>query len=133
MQSSDSSNARSRRDLKNLLARSVAYGELGQFDKRLTDSIVSLRNEMTALRGEMIVRIDGVGAAVNTRIDGVDARLDSVNTRIDVLASQMNTRIDSLTEQVNTRIDALTQRVDDALNIRERLVALEAKFVARNS
>ena len=118
-------------------------GELGQFDKRLTDGIASLRSEMTALRGEMIARIDGMGAATNARIESVraelNARIDTlgaaVNARIDSVDSRLdsvNTRIDALGGQVNTRIDALTQRVDDALNIRERLVALEARF-ARSS
>jgi hypothetical protein len=35
--------------------------------------------------------------------------------------------------QVNTRIDAVSQRLDDDLNVRERLVAVEAKPAARNS
>ncbi len=83
-------------------------GELGQLDKRMTENITSLRNEM-------IARIDSLRTEVNSRIDS--------------LRTELNSRIDA----VNTRIDALSQRLDDALNIRERLIALESKFAARNS
>ena len=54
-----------------------------------------------------------------------------MNARIDASNVQLNTRIDALGAQVNTRIDALAQRLDDALNVRERLVAVEATLAAR--
>jgi hypothetical protein len=81
-------------------------GEMQQLDKRLSESIGSLRNEM------------------QTEIRSVNARIDASNV-------QVNTRIDALGAQVNTRIDALAQRLDDALNVRERLVAVEATLAAR--
>ncbi len=89
--------------------------ELGQLDRRQTENMTSLRNEMMSLRNEMSVRLDSLRTELISRIDAV------------------NTRIDAVAGQVNTRIDALSQRLDDALNIRERLIALESKFAARNS
>ena len=100
-------------------------GELGQFDKRMSENNSSLRSEIVSLRNEMQAEI----RALHTRVESVAAQ---VNTRIDSLSTEINTRIDSLSTQVNTRIDALTQRLDDALNVRERLVALEAKLASRN-
>ncbi len=90
-------------------------GELGQLDGRQTENMTSLRNEM-------IARTDSLRTEVNSRIDAVDSRIENVNTRIDAVGAQLN-----------TRIDALSQRLDDALNIRERLIALETKFAAWNS
>ena len=90
-------------------------GELGQFDKRMSETNSSLRSEIASLRNEM------------------QAEIRALDTRIDSIGSQLNTRIDSVGTQVNTRIDALTQRLDDALNVRERLIAVEAKLATRNN
>ena len=56
----------------------------------------------------------------------VNSRFDSFKTEVHGGFDMVNSRFDS----VNTRIDALSQRLDDALNIRERLVALETRFEA---
>jgi len=101
-------------------------GEMQQMDKRHSENITSLRNEMQAeLR------------AVNSRIDGLaeqmSSRINVLNERFDGLGNQLNARIDGLGGQLNIRIDALSQRLDDALNIRERLIALETKLAARNN
>jgi septal ring factor EnvC (AmiA/AmiB activator) len=71
-------------------------GELSQFDKRMTENNSSLRSEIVSLRNEMQSEIRA-----------------------------LITRIESVATEVNTRIDALTQRLEDALNVRERLLAVE--------
>jgi hypothetical protein len=90
-------------------------GELGQFAKRMSENNSSLRSEIAPLRSEM------------------RAEIRVLNTRIDAVGNQLNTRIDALGMQVNARIDELTQRLDDALNVRQRLIAVEAKLAGRNS
>jgi hypothetical protein len=87
-------------------------GEMAQTDKRITENVTSLRNET-------IARIDSI------RTEG-KSRFDSLRTEVHGGFDIVNSRFDN----VNTRIDALSQRPDDALNIRERLVALEARFEA---
>jgi hypothetical protein len=76
-------------------------GEMAQMDKRITENFTSLRNET-------IARIDGLRGEMNSRFEIVNNQFG----------------------KVDTRLDALSQRLDDALNIRERLVALEARFDA---
>jgi uncharacterized coiled-coil DUF342 family protein len=102
-------------------------GELGQFDKRMTENAASLRSEIGSLRNETIVRMDSLRTDVNSRFEAVNARIDGLSERLDArinaLGERLDARIGALGERLDTRIDALSQRLDDALNIRERLVA----------
>ena len=94
-------------------------GEMQQLDKRLSENITSLRNEMQseirAVRNEM------------------QAEFRAVHTEVETTRAQLTIRIDAVKTEVNGRIDALSQRLDDAPNIRERLVAVEAKLAARSN
>jgi chromosome segregation ATPase len=83
-------------------------GEMQQFDKRLSDNIISLRNE-------------------------VQTEVRSLRTEVQAELRSVRTEIEATRMQVNTRIDALSQRLDDALDVRERLVAVEAKLAARGN
>ena len=69
--------------------------------KRLDQRIDSLRSQMGFFRNEMMSEFK----RVDSRIDGVNSRVDGVNSRIDALASELRV----------------------AIEIRERLAALEAK------
>ena len=60
-------------------------GELGQIDKRLTESISSLRNETVA-------RIEALEARINGRVDETVARIETLEARL-------NGRIDSMSER----------------------------------
>ncbi len=109
-------------------------GEMAQMDKRITENVTSLRNETIAridsIRTEGNARMDSLRTEVNAHIDSlrteVSSRFEAANSRIDHGFDLVDSRFD----RVNTRIDALNQRLDDALNIREGLEALEARFEA---
>jgi DNA anti-recombination protein RmuC len=105
-------------------------GEMQQLETRLTEGLTSLRNEMRTESRAVNGRIDSLGEQVNARINGLS---DQVNARISGPSDQINALLEGLGGQLNTRIDALSQRLDYALNVRERLVALETKFAARNN
>jgi chromosome segregation ATPase len=90
-------------------------GEMQQIDKRLTESIGSLRNEM------------------QSEIRSVRGEMQSLRSEMQTELRSVRTEIEATRMQVNTRIDALSQRLDDALDIRERLVAVEAKLAARGN
>ncbi len=77
-------------------------GEMQQLDKRIGEGITSLRNEMAA-------RIEGLEGRLSGKIEALSARVDAVDRRV----------------------DGLDRRLSEAFDIRERLVALEAKVDAQ--
>jgi DNA anti-recombination protein RmuC len=110
-------------------------GELGQIDKRLTESITSLRNETVA-------RIETLEARLNGRIDTmserasaferhVDERLAAMDRRLDERLAAMDRRLDDKLSGLDEKIASTNKRFDQALEIRERLAALEAKVEAQ--
>jgi len=71
--------------------------------------------ELHALRGDIRLldqKIDSLRTEFTVEIRRVDTRIDDVNIRIDGL---------------NTRIDGLDRELRTAIDIRERLAALEAR------
>jgi hypothetical protein len=75
--------------------------------------------ELHAIRGDLWLldqKIDGVDARLTTKIDALDQKIDSVKSE---LLSEIR--------RVDTRIDGLDREVRTAIDIRERLAALEAR------
>jgi len=75
--------------------------------------------ELHAIRGDLRLldqKIDGVDAHLSTKIDAIDQKIDSVKSE---LLSEIR--------RVDTRIDGLDREVRTAIDIRERLAALEAR------
>jgi len=75
--------------------------------------------ELHAIRGDLRLldqKIDGVDARLSTKIDAIDQKIDSVKSE---LLSEIR--------RVDTRIDGLDREVRTAIDIRERLAALEAR------
>src|SRR5262245_62263710 len=86
--------------------------------------------ELHAIRGDLRLldqKIDGVDARLTAKIDGVDARLttkiDALDEKIDFLKGELIAEI----RRVDTRIDGLDRELRTAIDIRERLAALEAR------
>src|SRR5437867_2239290 len=82
--------------------------KIDEVDGRLTIEIDSVRTEVAGESGGEGTRIDTVNTTLNARIDGVNARIDGVDSRIEGLGRELRTAID----------------------IRERLAALEARHPA---
>jgi DNA anti-recombination protein RmuC len=128
-------------------------GELGQIDKRLTESIDSLRNETVAriealearINGradETVARIDTLEARLNGRIDTmserasaferhVEERFAALDLRLDERLAAIDRRLDDKLSGLDEKIASTNKRFDQALDIRERLAALEAKVEAQ--
>jgi cell division septum initiation protein DivIVA len=98
--------------------------------------------ELHALRSDMQrvdQKIDSVDSHLSTKIDSVDSRL---STKIDSVDSRLSTKIDALKTEtlsmkaellaeirrLDARIDSLDRELKTAIEIRERLVALEARL-----
>jgi hypothetical protein len=100
-----------------------------------------MRGEMQAMHADirrLDQKIDGVDTGLSHKIDGVDARLSA---RIDNMDARLGDKIDSLAAQmghmkgeliaeirrVDVRIDGVDRELRTAIDIRERLAALEAR------
>jgi predicted nucleic acid-binding Zn-ribbon protein len=89
--------------------------------------------EIHALRGD-VQRLDGRITAVEAKIDGVDGRLtakiDAVDGKVASLRTEMVSMKNELLAEirrVDARIDGVDRELRTAIDIRERLAALEAR------
>ena len=99
---------------------------MGVYDQIKTAFQDIIAPEVHALRGDIRVldqriialdqKIDGVDARLSDKIDGVDAR--TVSMKNDLLAE---------IRRVDVRIDSIDRELRTAIDIRERLAALEAR------
>lgn len=94
----------------------AAMGVYDQIKKAFQDIIAP---ELHALRAEIRVldqKIDGADARLNIKIDGLRAETASMKGELLAEIRRLDTRIDGLDRELRTAID-----------IRERLAALEAR------
>ena len=104
----------------------AALGVYDQIKKAFQDIVAP---ELHALRGEIRV-LDQKIIALDHKIDGVDSRL---TIRIEALAGQIaSSKAELLSEirRVDNRIDSVDRELRTAINVRERLAALEARLPA---
>ena len=116
-------------------------GVYDQVKKAFQDIIAP---ELYTLRGE-IQRVDANILRLDQRIDGMDqklaARIDGLDQKLDDLDVRLNVRLDSLRTEtvsmkgellaeirrVDARIDGVDRELRTAIDVRERLAALEAR------
>src|SRR6266536_5878431 len=99
---------------------------MGVYDQIKTAFQDIIAPELHALRGDIRL-LDQKFAGLDQKVDGVDARLtvkiDALRTELVAEIRRVDTRIDG----VDTRIDGLDRELRTAIDIRERLAALEAR------
>ena len=81
---------------------------LGSKIDAVDTKVTSPRTEMLSMKGELLAEI----RRLDTRIDGVDVRIGGMEASSD---------------RVDARIDGLDRHLQIAIDIRERLAALEAR------
>jgi hypothetical protein len=82
--------------------------------------------ELHTLRGEIRVldqKIDSVDARLGAKIDGVDLKVTSLRTEMVSMKAELLAEI----RRLDTRIDGVDRELRTAIDIRERLAALEAR------
>ena|SRR5438874_7580242 len=101
----------------------TAVGVYDQIKKAFQDVIAP---ELHALRGDIRV-IDSRIAGLDQKIDGVDARLtvkiDSLRTETVSMKAELIAEI----RRLDVRIDGVDRELRTAVDVRERLAALEAR------
>jgi polyhydroxyalkanoate synthesis regulator phasin len=101
--------------------------KVGALDAKLTEKIGALDAKVTE-------RIDALDAKVTERIEALDAKLDHkisiVEVKLDSFRAEtmsMKNELISELRRVDTRIDGVERELRLALDIRDRLTALEAR------
>lgn len=121
--------------------RAASIASMGVDDQIKTAFQDLIAPELHALRGDIQridQKIDGVDARLGQKIDGVDARLvqriDAVDARLGQRIDALGEKIDSLKAEmvseirrIDTRIDGVERELRVAIDVRERLAALEAR------
>ena len=123
-------------------------GFYDQFKKAFQDIVAP---EIHALRGD-IQRLDGRMAALDAKIDGVEGRLDgkivaldakiggvegrldgkiaAVDAKLGSIRTEMGSLKNELVSEIrrlDTRIDGVDRELRTAIDVRERIAALEAR------
>ena len=109
-------------------------GVYDQIKKAFQDIVAP---EIHELRGEIRrvdQKIDGVDARLNIRLDALDNKIDNVDQRLTAKLDALRTETVSMKgeliaeiRRLDTRIDGMDRELRTAIDIRERLAALEAR------
>jgi hypothetical protein len=94
-------------------------GEIRVLDQKM----VNLERKIDGLEQKLEQKIDGVDARLTVKIDG--ARAETMSMKGEVLAEIR--RVDARIDGVDHRMDGLEREMRTAIDIRERLAALEAR------
>lgn len=92
--------------------------------KALQVEIRRLDEKIDSLDGKLSARMDSLDKSINARMDSLDYKIDSLDR-------SLNGRIDSLKAEITTEIKRLDEKIDIAIQIRERLAAIEGRFEER--
>ena len=109
-------------------------GVYDQIKKAFQDIVAP---EIHELRGEfrrVDQKIDGVDARLNGRLDALDNKIDNVDQRLTAKLDALRTETVSMKgeliaeiRRLDTRMDGMDRELRTAIDIRERLAALEAR------
>ena len=94
-------------------------GVYDQIQKAFQDIIAP---ELHALRGD--IRL------LDQKIDGLDQKIDEVDARLTVKIDAVRNEMIAEIRRVDTRIEGVDRELWTAIDIRERLAALEARHPA---
>jgi hypothetical protein len=129
-----------------------AMGVYDQIKKAFQDVIAPEIHELHGEIRRLDQKIDGVDARLTIKLDALDQKIDDVDARLNIKLGSLDNRIDNMDQRltikidglraemvselrrvdnsiaaVHTRIDGLDREVRTAIDIRERLAALEAR------
>jgi len=105
----------------------VRMGVYDQIKKAFQDIVAP---EIHELRGEirrLDQKIENVDARLTLKIGSLDEKIDNLDARLTTKIDALRTEVVAELRRVDNRIDGLDREVRTAIDIRERLAALEAR------
>ena len=105
----------------------TTMGVYDQVKKAFQDIIAP---EIHELRGEirrLDQKIDDVDARLNIKLGALDNKIDNMDQRLTIKIDGFRSEMVSEMRRLDSRIDGLDREVRTAIDIRERLAALEAR------
>src|SRR5262245_65513 len=105
----------------------VRMGVYDQIKKAFQDVVAP---EIHELRGEirrLDQKIENVDARLTLKIGSLDEKIDNLDARLTTKIDSLRTEVVAELRRVDNRIDGLDREVRTAIDIRERLAALEAR------
>ena len=91
--------------------------------QRLDGRIGGLDAKLDAVDQKLTHKIDGLDARLSAKIDGVETRIDSLRTETVSMKGELLAEI----RRLDARVDGVDRELRTAIDIRERLAALEAR------
>jgi len=101
-------------------------GSMGVDDQIKTAFQDIIAPELHAIRGDIRVmdqKIDGVDARLSAKMESVEVKVDSLRTEAVSMKNELLAEI----RRLDARIDGVDRELRTAIDIRERLAALEAR------
>ena len=119
-------------------------GEIRRLDQRVESvdhKIDGVDARMGARLDALHDKIDGVDARMGVRLGALDGKIDGVDERLGVRLQSLDDKIDSLRvesramkgellaeiRRLDVRVDGVDRDIRTAIDVRERLAALEAR------
>ena len=98
-------------------------GEIRRLDQKIDGVDVRLTTRLDSLDQ----KIDTAGARFSTRFDALDNKIDNMDERLTAKLDSLRNEVVSEIRRLDTRIDGMDRELRTAIDIRERLAALEAR------
>jgi tetrahydromethanopterin S-methyltransferase subunit G len=105
-------------------------GDIRVLDQRingLDSKIDGVEARLATRIGAIDEKIDGVEARLATRIGALDEKIDDVDVRLTTKIDSLRAELVSEIRRVDVRIDGVDRELRIAIDVRERLAALEAR------
>ena len=101
-------------------------GEMQRLDGRIT----ALDAKIDGIDGRLTAKIDGLDRGLTAKIEALDAKISGLDSKTLSMKAELLAeirRVDIRIDSVHSRLDSLERIMPMAIDVRERLAALEAR------
>lgn len=109
----------------------MIQAEIKRLDEKSDSSSEKFTVQINSLRAEVTTEIKRLDEKFTAQIDSLKSGVTAQTKSIELLNDKLTTQINSSRAEVTTEIRRLDEKMDIAIQIRERLVALEARFATQ--
>ncbi len=98
-------------------------GEIRRLDQKIDGVDQGLDQRFTILDQ----KLDGVDTRLTVKLDALDEKIENVDARLNIKLDALRTEVVAEIRRLDARIDGMDRELRTAIDIRERLAALEAR------